>query len=153
MNKNLLTQEGYDQLTSDLVVLNDKRNHLITQIEEVAQPDESGEDGLATQLKEELEVVNEKIDNIEEALEMSQIITGKSILKGVVQVGSTVKICLSGRQEKEFYIVSHMESDPTQNKISDKSPLGLALIGRKINDEFEVDAPIGKITYKIVSVK
>jgi transcription elongation factor GreA len=152
MNKNLLTQEGYNQLSLELVVLKDKRNHLITQIEEVAQPDESGEDGLATQLKEELEVVSEKIDNIEEALEMSQIITDESIEKGIVQVGSTVKIRLSGRQEKEFYIVSHMESDPAQNKISDKSPLGLALIGKKINDEFEVDAPVGKITYKVISI-
>jgi transcription elongation factor GreA len=152
MKKNLLTQEGYDQLSSELSVLKDKQNHLITQIEEVAQPDESGEDGLATQLKEELEVVNDKIDNIEEALEMAQIITDTPGKKTIVQVGSVVKIRLSGKQEKEFSIVSHMESDPTQNKISDKSPLGLALIGRKINEEFEVDAPVGKITYKVVSI-
>ena len=71
----MLTQTGYDKLSAELSVLKNKQDHLITQIEEVAQPDESGEDGLATQLKEELEVVNAKIDDLEQALEVSQIIT------------------------------------------------------------------------------
>ena len=72
MNKTLLTQKGYDKLSAELAVLKEKRDHLITQIEEVAQPDESGEDSLATQLKEELEVINDKIDKIEEALEKNK---------------------------------------------------------------------------------
>ena len=152
MNKTLLTQKGYDKLFLELTVLKDKKDHLITQIEEVAQPDESGEDGLATQLKEELEVVNDKIDDLTQALEVSQIITDKPRKNTTVSVGCTVKIRLSGRQEKQFSIVSNMESDPTQNLISDKSPLGLALMGKRINDEVEVDAPVGKITYKIISI-
>jgi transcription elongation factor GreA len=152
MNKTLLTQKGYDKLSLELAGLKIKQEHLITQIEEVAQPDESGEDGLASQLKEELEVVNEKIDELEKALVESQIITGAPSKKTLVAVGCTVKIRLSGRQEKQFSIVSNMESDPTNNMISDKSPLGLALIGKKINDEVEVDAPVGRITYKIVSI-
>ena len=153
MSKTYLTEEGYQKLTIELAALKDKRDRLITQIEEVAQPDESGEDGLATQLKEELEVVNEKIDNIEEALEMSEIITGKSTgKKSLVEVGCSVKIKISGNSTKEFSIVSHIEADPAQNKISDQSPLGLALMGRKLNEEVEVDAPVGKITYKIVAI-
>ena len=152
MNKTFLTQKGFDKLSSELEALKEKKDHLITQIEEVAQPDESGEDGLASQLKEELEVVNDKIDDLEHALEISQIITGKPGKVTVVSVGCTVKIRLSSRQEKQFSIVSNMESDPTQNLISDKSPLGLALMGKKINDEVEVDAPVGKITYKIVAI-
>lgn len=153
MSKTLLTQEGYDKLVNELIALKDRRDHLITQIEEVAQPDESGEDGLATQLKEELEVVNDKIDKIEEALEMSEIITVNQSKNGVVGVGCSVKIRISGKNEKIFSIVSHMESDPSQNKISDQSPLGQALIGKRVNDEVEFQAPIGKITYKIVSIK
>jgi transcription elongation factor GreA len=53
---------------------------------------------------------------------------------------------------KEFNIVSHLEADPMANKISDQSPLGVALIGKKIDDLVEVSAPAGKITYKIVSI-
>lgn len=152
MSKTLLTQEGFVKLTEELSVLKEKSNHLITQIEEVAQPDESGEDGLATQLKEELEVVNEKIDSIEDALGNSEIITGKKLSKDQVQVGSKVKIKLTGNTVKSFHIVSHIEADPMLQKISDQSPLGQALLGRKINDLVEVTAPVGKITYKIVAI-
>lgn len=152
MNRTLLTQDGYQKLTIELDGLNKKRDHLVSQIEEVAQPDESSEDGLATQLKDELEVVYDKITKIEEALETAQIINSKSAATGKVTIGSVVKIKISNNSTKEFNIVSHMESDPTQNKISDQSPLGLALLGKMVNDEIEVEAPMGKITYKIVSI-
>lgn len=152
MTKTLLTQEGFDQLTIQLQQLKDRNEHLIQQIEEVAQPDESGEDGLATQLKEELEVVNEKIDNIEEALTNSEIISGHLTNTGKVQVGSKVKIKIAGSTTKMFHIVSHIEADPNQDKISDQSPLGQALLGKKLDDLVEVMAPIGKISYKIVDI-
>jgi transcription elongation factor GreA len=150
-HKNLLTQEGYNSLAEQLSELKKKQEHLITQIEDVAQPDESGEDGLATQLKEELEVVNEKIDNLETALEDVKIISG-DCKRNQVEVGCTVKIKISGNSTKQFSIVTHLEADPNANKISDQSPLGLALLGKKINDKVEVSAPAGKITYKIVSI-
>jgi len=152
MNRTLLTQNGYQKLTIELNDLKIKQEHLITQIEDVAQPDESGEDGLVSQLKEELEVVNDKIGNIEDTLSSSEIINGELTKKNIIQVGSTVKIKISGNSTKKFYIVNHMESDPSLNKISDQSPLGQALIGKKLNDEIEVEAPIGKLTYKIVSI-
>lgn len=148
--KRLLTKDGYNQLTQQLVELKNKQNHLIGQIEDVAQPDESGEDGLVTQLKEELELTNNKIDEIEESLEVSEIISN-NVTSDSVQVGSRVKIKVSS-STKEFHIVSHLESDPASSKISDQSPLGKALIGKKINDEIEVDAPVGKIIYKVVSI-
>lgn len=152
MSKTYLTKEGYQKLTIELSALKDKSDRLIVQIEEVAQPDESGEDGLATQLKEELEVVNEKISSIEDVLEMAEIITGKSGKKSLVEIGCMVKIKISGDSTKEFNIVSHMEADPTQNKISDQSPLGQALMGKKINEKVEVKAPVGKVTYKIIAI-
>lgn len=151
-HKNLLTQEGYDSLVEQLNDLKKKQEHLIIQIEDVAQPDESGEDGLATQLKEELEVVNEKIDNLEVVLEDVEIISGDCVKHTQVEVGCKVKIKVSGDLTKEFNIVTHLEADPTLNKISDKSPLGVALLGKKIDDEVEVSAPAGKITYRIVSI-
>ena len=148
--KNLLTRAGYEQLTQQLQDLKDKQDHLITQIEDVAQPDESGEDGLASQLKEELEVTNTQIEQIEETLENSEIISDKTAFDSI-QVGCKVKIKIAS-STKEFFIVNQLESDPTVNKISDQSPLGKALIGKKIDDEIEVDAPVGKIVYKVVSI-
>ncbi len=152
MSKTYITKEGYQKLTNELSALRDKSNHLIVQIEEVAQPDESGEDGLATQLKEELEVINEKITSIEDVLEMSEIISGKTGKKDLVEIGCQVKIKISDNSTKCFNIVSHIEADPSQNKISDQSPLGQALMGKKINELIEVQAPIGKVTYKIIAI-
>jgi len=151
MNKTILTQAGYDKLVNELDELKQKQTRLVTQIEEVAQPDESGEDGLATQLKDELEVINSKIEKIEEAFETVEIVNSHPKTDSV-QIGTTVKIKIMGNSEKEFSIVSHFESDPSTNKISDQSPLGQALIGKKINDQVEVDAPVGKITYKIIAI-
>lgn len=151
-NKTFLTKAGFDKLTKELDELKIKRDRLITNIEEVAQPDESGEDGLASQLKDELELTNDKIAQLEEALEVSKIIT-EDVSNNIVQVGNSVKITVAGKGAKEFDIVSELEADPSQNKISDTSPLGKALIGKKINEEIIVNAPIGQITYKIVSIK
>jgi len=148
--KNLLTKDGYQQLKAQLVDLKKKQEHLIIQIEDVAQPDESGEDGLVTQLKEELEVTNTQIEQIEETLENSEIVSNKTSFS-CIQVGCKVKTKI-GAATKEFYIVNQLESDPTQNKISDQSPLGKSLIGKKVGDQIEVNAPVGKIVYKIVSI-
>lgn len=150
-NKTLLTKIGYQKLQEELTELKRKQEHLITQIEDVAQPDETGEDGLVTQLKEELEVVNDKIAKLEEALENSEIISGNG-KSGVISVGSKVKVRLTGSKELEFCIVSEFEADPSQNKISDQSPLGQALLGKSLHEQIEVEAPVGKITYKIVSI-
>ncbi|HWS48680.1 MAG TPA: GreA/GreB family elongation factor [Candidatus Methanoperedens sp.] len=151
MTKNQLTQEGHAQLVNELADLNSRADQLIAKIEEVAQPDESGEDSLASQLKAELEVVNAKISSIEEVLENFEIITDNRS-SDFVQVGSKVKIKISGNSERVFHLVGEFEADPSVNKISSLSPLGVAMLGKKVRDEFEVDAPAGKLTYKIVSI-
>lgn len=151
MNKNQLTKEGYQQLVTQLKDMQAKADLLVVKIEEVAQPDESGEDSLASQLKAELEVVNSKIAAIESVFENVEIISGKRSTS-IVNVGSEVKIKISGKLERLFQIVSELEADPSANKISSQSPLGQALIGKKIHDEIEVDAPAGKLTYKIVAI-
>ena len=150
-SKTILTKEGYLKLQQEFEDLKVKRDLLIERIEEVAQPDEAGEDGLAFQLKEELEVVNNKIDYLEDSLANVELMNGKAS-KDHIQVGSKVKIRISGAHEKEFHIVSEFEADPSVNKISDQSPLGQALVGKKLHDEIDFLAPIGKLTYKIVAI-
>lgn len=151
MTKNQLTKEGHEQLVAELANLNNRASQLIDKIEEVAQPDESGEDSLASQLKAELEVVNSKIASIEDVLDNFEIINGKNS-SNTVQIGSKVKIKISGNSERIFHLVGEFEADPATNKISYQSPLGVAMIGKKVHDQFEVEAPIGKLTYKIVSI-
>lgn len=151
MSKTQLTKEGLEKLKQELTILNEKASQLVDRLEEVAQPDESGEDGLASQLKAELEVVNAKITGYEEALANVEIVNNHTS-KSVVSVGSSIKVKIAGKTEKEFHLVSEFEADPVTNKISDQSPLGIALIGKKVGQTFEIDAPVGKLTYKIVSI-
>jgi len=152
MTKQQLTKEGFDKLKLELQALNNKASQLVDRLEEVAQPDESGEDSLAVQLKAELEVVNDKISGYEEVLANIEIVSGKTS-KSIITVGSIVKIKIGSTAQKEFTVVSEFEADPTTNKISDQSPLGLALLGKKVGQTFQIDAPVGKVTYKIVSIK
>jgi transcription elongation factor GreA len=151
MTKNQLTKTGHQQLVAQLAELNARADLLITKIEDVAEPDESGEDSLAVQLKAELEVINTKISTIEVVLENFEIVTEQKTFDKV-QVGSKVKVKISGNTERSFNIVSELEADPAANKISSQSPLGVALMGKKIHDQFEVDAPAGKLTYKITAI-
>ncbi len=151
MTKIQITKSGYDTLSHELENLKSKRDLLITNIEDTTQADEGGENPVAIQLKEELELVLAKIVDLEAGLLNSEVITSsKKYTK--VEIGSRVKIKLAGKAEKEFHIVSHFESDPIKNKISDQSPLGLALLGKKIEDEVEFAAPVGLIKYKIVAI-
>ena len=69
-----------------------------------------------------------------------------------VQIGSKVKTKIVGNGERTFYIVGEFEADPSQNKVSSSSPLGVAMIGKKAKDEFVIDAPGGKVTYKIIAI-
>ena len=148
----LLTQEGYKKLSQELTDLKQRQEHLVIQIEEVAQPDESGEDGLAQQLKEELEVVIGKIEKLETSINNAKIINIQNINCDSVRLGCTVTLKPSLSDSRQFQIVDELEADPSQNKISHISPIGQALLGKKVNQEIEVEAPVGKITYKIVSI-
>lgn len=151
MNKNQLTAAGFQKMQIELKELQAKADELIAKIEEVAQPDESGEDSLASQLKAELEVVNSKIAAFEEVLENYEIVS-ENTSSNVVQIGSKVKVKIANSSERIFSLVGEFEADPAANKISSQSPLGVALMGKKLHDEFEVEAPVGKLTYKIVSI-
>ncbi len=151
MTKQQLTKEGLQKLQQELAKLNQKASQLVDRLEEVAQPDESGEDSLASQLKAELEVVNDKISGYEEVLANIEIVDSKKS-KSNVSVGSIVKVEIAGKTKKEFQVVSEFEADPVANKISDQSPLGIVLLGKKVGQEFEITAPAGKLKYKIVSI-
>jgi len=151
MSKTQLTSEGHQQLLVEYKDLQLKADQLVAKIEDVAQPDESGEDSLATQLKAELEVINSKIASIEDVLDNFEIVTNHKS-HSIIDIGSQVKIKIANKIEKIFHIVGDFEANPSQNKISIQSPLGQALVGKKVHDEFEVDAPAGKLLYKIVAI-
>lgn len=150
MKKTHLTAGGFKKLEEELLILQEKKDRLTGKIEEVSQPEEAGDDALVTQLKDEIDVVQEKIRKIKEALNTAEIIT-KTKSNSQVALGSQVTVQVKTARQT-LTIVGDIEADPSQNYISDQSPLGRALLGKKKGEEIKVDAPVGKITYKILKI-
>jgi len=146
----LLTKEGHEKLKAELCQLKEKEERLVNKIEEVSQPGEFGEDVLVSQLKQELDLVTDRIDALKEALSSVKLISGNQS-NGSAALGHEITL-RSDSAVRKFKLVCHLEADPVKNKISDQSPLGQALVGKKVGDSIEFDAPAGKITYKVVEI-
>lgn len=101
--------------------------------------------------KEDQSFLQGRIDELEEMIRGHTIITKAK--GGVVQLGSRVMVLEDGEDDPEtYYMVGQVEADPRNGKISDESPLGLALMGRKPGDKIVVKAPDGNLNFKIIEV-
>ncbi|MBR6033158.1 MAG: transcription elongation factor GreA [Clostridia bacterium] len=150
----LLTQEGYDNLEHELETLRTERRTEIAERIKVAlgfgDLSENSEYDEAKNAQAENET---KIAELENKLRHAKIIDESEIDTKTVQVGNTVKVLdMEYNDELEYTIVGSTEVDLAQNKISNESPIGAALLGAKKNQEVEVAAPAGTIKYKILSI-
>lgn len=147
-----LTQAGFDALKKELdELVNTKRPQLVDRLARARDEGDLAENADYANAKEELEFLDGRISELEEVIQTSQITSEKGQKSGGVNVGTKVTV-KSGSNEHIFEIVGEWEADPMQKKISHESPLGQALIGRKIGENIEVEAPAGKITYEILDI-
>ena len=150
----LLTQEGYDNLEHELDVLRTERRAEIAERIKVAlgfgDLSENSEYNEAKNAQAENET---KIVELENKLRHAKIIDESEIDTKTVQVGNKVKLLdLEFNDELEYTIVGSTEVDLSQNKISNESPIGSALLGKKKNQEVEVTVPAGIVKYKVLSI-
>ena len=151
----LLTQEGYDNLEKELNYLRTEKRAEVAERIKVAlgfgDLSENSEYDEAKNAQAENEV---KIAELENKLRYAKIIDEKDIDTETVQVGNIVKVLDMEFDEKiEYTIVGSTEVNLAENKISNESPLGAALLGEKKNKVVEVNAPAGIMKYKILSIK
>ena len=151
----ILTQEGYNNLEKELNFLKTEKRADIADRIKVAlgfgDLSENSEYDEAKNAQAENEV---KIAELENKLRHAKIIDEKDIDTETVQIGNKVKVLDVEFDEKiEYTIVGSTEVDLTQNRISNESPLGEALLGAKKNQTVEVNAPAGVMKYKILSIK
>ena len=151
----LLTQEGYNKLEKELNYLKTEKRAEIADRIKVAlgfgDLSENSEYDEAKNAQAENEI---KIAELENKIRHAKIIDEKDIDTETVQVGNIVKVLDMEFDEKiEYTIVGSTEVNLAENKISNESPLGKALLGAKKGSTVEVDAPAGKIKYKILSIK
>ena len=151
----ILTQEGFDRLEKELEYLRTEKRVEIADRIKVAlgfgDLSENSEYDEAKNAQAENEI---KIAELENKVRHAKIIDEKEIDTETVQIGNTVKVLDMEFDEKvEYTIVGSTEVDLAQNKISNESPLGEALLGAKKNNVVEVNAPAGIMKYKILSIK
>ena len=104
--------------------------------------------------KNEQALLEHRIALLEERLRDAKVINKKDVAKDVVSVGSKVKLRdIDAKQTVEYHIVGSAEADPAANKLSNESPVGKAIIGKKKGEVVEVAAPRGKLRYKIMEIK
>ena len=150
----ILTQEGYDNLDKELNYLKTEKRAEIADRIKVAlgfgDLSENSEYDEAKTAQAENEV---KIAELENKIRHAKIIDESEIDTDVVQIGNTVKVLdMEFDEEVEYTIVGTTEADITQNKISNESPIGSALLGAKKNQVVEVQVPAGVSKYKILSI-
>ena len=151
----LLTQEGYDNLEKELERLKTVERYEIAERIKVAlgfgDLSENSEYDEAKNAQAQNEI---KIAELEEKIKYAKIIDESEIDTEVVQVGNIVKVLdMEFDEEVEYTIVGSTEVDLSQNKISNESPIGQALLGKRRNNIVEVQAPAGIIKLKIKSIK
>jgi transcription elongation factor GreA len=99
-------------------------------------------------------MLEHKIAQLEERLLSARVITKKEISKDTVSVGSKVRIRdVAAKQTFEYHIVGSAEANPAENKLSNESPVGKAIMGHKKGDVVEVAAPRGTTKFKILEIK
>jgi transcription elongation factor GreA len=148
-----LTKEGQEALRVELAELKDvKRPKLVERLAYARSQGDLAENSDYQSAREELEFLDGRIDELEEVLKNASVVsTAKSNGNGV-NVGTKVTVKVNGK-ETIFDIVGEWEADPINKKISHDSPLGAALLGKKIGDKAEVEAPAGKVIYEILAIE
>ena len=151
----LLTQEGYDKLEAELNYLKtEKRAEVADRIKVALGFGDLSENSEYDEAKTAQAENENRIVELEDKLRHAKIIDQKDINTDTVQVGNIVKVLDMEFDEKiEYQIVGSTEVNLAENKISNESPLGVALLGAKRNNVVEVNAPGGVMKYKILSIK
>jgi len=147
-----LTLEGFEQLKKELEELKNKRPGIVDRLANARSMGDLSENNDYHNALEALEFLDNRISELEEVIKTAEVVKQSSSNSSEVSLGSKVKVGINGRQHV-FHIVGEWEADPMQKKISNSSPLGKALIGKKIGEKVEVQAPVGKILYKILTIE
>jgi transcription elongation factor GreA len=151
----ILTPEGYEKLKQEIEHLsNEKRREVAERIRVAREFGDINENAEYDDAKNEQALLEHRIATLEERLRNARVIEKKEISKDVVSVGSKVKLRdVDAKQTVEYHIVGSAEANPAENKLSNESPVGKAIIGHKKGETVQVSAPRGSLKFKILEIK
>lgn len=149
-----VTKEGLEKLQKELdFLITVKRKEVAMAIQKARAFGDLSENSEYDEAKNEQAEIEGKIAHLEATLKNVVLIDEKDIKTDVISVGCKVKLYdLTFEEESEYTIVGSTESDPFNNKISDESPLGKALLGQREGDNVNVETPVGVDKYNIISI-
>ena len=151
----VLTQEGYDELKEKLRVLKSEGRSEIAEKLKVARSfGDLSENSEYDEAKSEQAKLEAEINDIEAMLSRASIIDAETANSEVVHLGSivTIKGTAKGSAERTYTITGFAQADPQKGRISDESPFGIGMLGKKVGEIAVVDAPAGQQKYKILEI-
>ena len=144
-----ITIEGKKELELELVDLKSRRGAIADKISDARDFGDLSENAEYDAAREEQGLLETRIAEIEDILNNAEII--KATKKSAVGLGSRVEL-KTGAKKVEYVIVGPVEADPLQGRVSNESPIGMALYGKKVDDKVTITTPKGDISYTIVSI-
>lgn len=152
--KNILTYEGLKKLEDELQDLKvNQRREIAQKIKEAREQGDLSENAEYDAAKDEQRDIEARIEQIEKILKNAEVVLDEEIDLDKISIGCLVRVLdVEYDEEEEYKLVGSSEASSLQNKISNESPFGQALIGAKVGDIVEVEAPAGVIKYKVLSI-
>lgn len=153
--KNILTYAGLKQYEDELQTLKVvKRKEVAQKIKEAREQGDLSENAEYDAAKDEQRDIELRIEELEKLLKNAEVVVEEEIDLDKINIGCRVKVYdKEFDEEMEFRIVGSTEANSLQNKISNESPVGIALIGRKVGDVVNVDTQMGIIQYKVLEIQ
>lgn len=144
-----ITAEGKKELEAELVELKSRRGEVADKIAEARDFGDLSENAEYDSAREEQGLLETRIAEIEDIVNNAEII--KATSRSTIGLGSRVEL-KTGAKTVMYTIVGPVEADPLEGKVSNESPIGMALYGKKVDDKVTITTPKGDISYTIVSV-
>lgn len=144
-----LTTDGKVELENELSELKSRRSEIAEKIANARDYGDLSENAEYDAAREEQAQLESRVAELEEILQNADIIKPAKA-NGKVQVGSTVE--LKNGKVVKYQIVGPVEADPLEGKISNESPIGAALMGKKEGDKVTIETPKGSVSYTVVSI-
>lgn len=151
----MLTEEGYENLEKELEhLVKVKRREVAKRIKVAREFGDISENSEYDDAKNEQAFIEGRIKEIENMLRNARVVKKDEINDNTVNIGTTVRLKdLETGEEFTYTIVGSAESDPLEQKISNESPIGKAIIGHTIGDKVKVEVPSGITSYEILAIK
>ena len=153
--KNILTYEGLKKLEDELQDLKVvQRREIAQKIKEAREQGDLSENAEYDAAKDEQRDMEARIEQIEKILKNAEVVLDEEIDLNRISIGCVVRVLdIEYDEEEEYKLVGSSEASSLQNKVSNESPIGKALLGAQVGDVVEVEAPAGVVQYKVLSIQ